>query len=117
MNIRKLSINMSLFRSIALGCVLCFLAACKGAEYKQTEERLQQPINCATAQADLQTLQGEKARVSDEIAAGAGFILPISAIVGLIQGTEGVEGRVAIGEYNEAIDARIAAIRKECGIH
>jgi hypothetical protein len=42
------------------------------------------------------------------------MIDPASAVVGLLTGTERTKYQVAIGEYNDAIDAKIADIKSTC---
>ena len=67
------------------------------------------PVDCSTAQGDLRLLQSETVE-------GASAIYPAGAIVGIPAGTEGTKLKVALGEYDEAIDARIAQIKETCGI-
>ena len=104
------------FQAGFLGCALLFLGACKGEEYKKNVKELQQPINCATAEGDIRLLQHEKSHVSDQMAAGVTSIVPAAAVVGLITGTEGEKLKIASGDYNRRIDARIAEIKQECGV-
>ena len=44
------------------------------------------------------------------IAEGATSIYPAGLVLGIVTGTEGTKLRVAIGEYNKMIDARMAEI-------
>ena len=74
------------------------------------------PVNCSTAQGDLRLLQHEKANVAERVVEGATAIYPASLVVGLVIGTEGTKVKAAIGEYNKAIDKRIAEIKETCGI-
>ena len=39
-----------------------------------------------------------------------------SAVIGVAMGTESTKLSVATGDYNDAIDARIAEIKRTCGI-
>lgn len=55
-------------------------------------------------------------RASKEVAAGASSIVPISAIVNMLQLKERDQFKVGFGEYNRMIDAKIAEIKKECQI-
>jgi hypothetical protein len=61
-------------------------------------------------------LQQEKANVVERIAEGATSIYPGGLVLGLVTGTEGTKMKVAIGEYNDMIDSRIAAIKTTCGL-
>ena len=73
------------------------------------------PINCATADGDLRVLPSEKANVAERIIEGVTAIYPASAVVGLVTLTETTKLKVAVGEYNAAIDKRIAEIQQTCG--
>ncbi len=74
------------------------------------------PANCATAEADLQTLEAEKVNVAQQVGSGITAIVPVGLVAGILTGTEGTKIKVATGEYNEAIDKRIEQIKMECGI-
>lgn len=74
------------------------------------------PIDCSTAQGDLRLLQHEKANVAERVAEGIEAIYPASLVTGLLTGTEGTKIKVATGEYDKAIDERIAQIKATCGI-
>ena len=91
------------------------LAGCALQE-KQVEQGLNQPINCATAEGDIRVLESEKAHVARQIVAGVTSIAPAGIVVGLVTGTIGTKFRVATGEYNQKIDARIAEIKRTCGV-
>jgi hypothetical protein len=91
------------------------MASC-AFEQKKVEKGMKQPINCATAQADLRVLQQEKVHVAGQIAEGVTSIIPISLVVGILTDTVGTEYRVATGEYNKMIDKRIAEIKAQCDV-
>jgi outer membrane murein-binding lipoprotein Lpp len=74
------------------------------------------PINCATAQTDLNNLNSEKARTSQEIEDGASSIIPIGAVVHLFSKDEGDSFKIGTGQYNDAIDKKIAEIKATCNI-
>lgn len=99
--------------------LLAFLAGCAAqapAPEKQVQASLDQPINCATAPADIKTLTGEKARTSQEIEDGASSIIPVGAVAHMFGGSEKDTFEIGTGEYNKKLDAKIAAIRKQCNI-
>ena len=81
-------------------------------------QNLQQsgPVSCATAQGDLRVLRAEKASVAERLIEGATAIYPAGAVLGILSGTETTKLKVAIGEYDSQIDARIAQIKNTCGI-
>jgi hypothetical protein len=43
-------------------------------------------------------------------------ITPIGLVTGLLKRTEGTKIKVATGEYNKALDAKIAEIKSACSI-
>jgi hypothetical protein len=96
--------------------ITILISGCSGKRYKGVEEGMNQPVNCATAQQDIQTLRQEKARVHDRIAHGATSVAPIGLVTGIITGTQGSKMRVATGKYNSMIDQRIREIKATCGI-
>jgi len=85
---------------------------------KKVEKELANPaqINCATADGDLRLLQHEKANVAERMAEGVMAVYPAGLVVGLVTRTEGTKLKVATGEYNKMIDARMAEIKQTCGI-
>ncbi len=82
----------------------------------QAKYDIDRPIDCATAQADIQTLEGEKVSSSDQAKAGIKMVVPASAARGILHGDYLDRGKVATGEYNDAIDAKIKKIKDTCNI-
>jgi hypothetical protein len=80
------------------------------------EAKDSQTIDCRTAEGDIRVLEGEKAHVAQRIAEGATSIVPAGIAIGLLTRTEGTKVRVATGEYNKALDRRIADIKQTCQI-
>jgi hypothetical protein len=100
-------------------CVLGLAALLGGCAsgFKKTEENVKEtPVNCATAEGDLRELQSEKATVGQQIAMGVTSVVPVGLVVGLVRGNAGTKYRVATGEYNKALDAKIAEIKTTCSI-
>jgi hypothetical protein len=99
---------------LTIGLVGC------ASQYKQEAKQEQQaktmPVNCATAQGDIATLQAEKVSAAKQAAAGVGAIAPVGAVAGLLTGTEGEKGQIATGDYNMALDQAITRIKSTCGI-
>jgi hypothetical protein len=81
---------------------------------KQEKQDLAKPVNCATAEGDLRMLRSEKASVEKMIADGVTAVVPVGAIIGIITLTEGDKLKVATGEYNRKIDAKIKEIQTQC---
>jgi hypothetical protein len=83
---------------------------------KDAKEDLTQPVNCATAPADLRALESEKAHVGKQIESGVTAIVPVSLVVNVVTGTEKEHFKVATGKYNDMLDEKIAEIKTTCGL-
>ena len=108
-------------RRAALGASSLLLAAVAGGcalEQQQVEQELasSRRIDCRTAEGDLRILRSEKATVLQQMAEGVGAIAPAGIVLGILTGTESTKLQVATGDYNQMIDARIAEIRRRCGL-
>ena len=104
-------------RALAASLALGLLAPGCAYQMKQQEKAAQQmPVNCDTAEGDLRMLRSEKANVAEQIAMGVTAIVPASLVLGLITFTEGTKIKVATGEYNKALDKKIAEIQSTCGV-
>tara|TARA_R110002073_G_scaffold276650_1_gene440603 strand:+ start:123 stop:452 length:330 start_codon:yes stop_codon:yes gene_type:complete len=98
---------------------VALLAGCSSqapAPEKEVQANLSKSVDCSTAQADIKTLNSEKARTSQEIADGAGSIIPIGAVAHMFGGSEKESFEIGTGEYNKKLDAKIAEIKKQCNI-
>jgi hypothetical protein len=99
--------------------LLALVAGCSAqapAPEKQVQASLAQPVDCSTAQADIKTLTGEKARTAQEIEDGASSIIPVGAVAHLLGGSETESFKIGTGEYNRKLDAKIAEIKEKCNI-
>ena len=83
---------------------------------KEAKQEMAQPVNCATAPADLRALKAEKAHVGKQIAAGVTSIVPVSLVVNVVTGTEKEHFQVATGKYDDMIDGKMAEIKMTCGL-
>ena len=92
------------------------LAACASPISKEAKHGLKAPVDCSTAKQDIALLEKEKANAAEQAAAGVTSILPIGLITGLVSGTAGDKAKVATGEYNKQLVAKIAEIKSTCGI-
>jgi hypothetical protein len=111
-----------MIRMTAVGNGLCalglvaLLGGCASG-FKKTEERVKtMDVNCETAEGDLRELQNEKASVAQQITMGVTSVAPIGLVIGLVRGNAGTKYRVAVGDYNKALDAKIAEIKSTCSI-
>ena len=102
-------------KGLLVVCVVMLLTACVKDE-QRVEQEMKQPVNCATAEGDIRTLEQEKSHVAKQVATGVTAITPIGLVMGVVTGTEGTKLRVATGTYNTKIDQRIAEIKRTCGL-
>ena len=103
--------------------LICTLTAAvitlgSGSSWSQDPE--QKPIDCSTAQQDIQTLVHEHKSTDERIAKGAFSIMPIGIV--LNESKKATESKAEkqkemdIKEYNLKIDQRITNIKKTCNI-
>lgn len=81
-----------------------------------TNINAQGSVNCATARADIAHLEHEKKSNVERVAKGVMSIMPIGLVLNTVRGTEKGNLEIATGEYNDKIDARIAEIKRSCGV-
>ncbi len=109
-------INKTIVVTVAL---LVGLTGCV-SEYKKEEKEEKSaktmPVNCATAEGDIRSLNAEKANAAKEAAAGVTAIVPVGLVVGLVTGTEGQKIQLADGSYDKALNAAITRIKTTCNI-
>lgn len=83
----------------------------------EAKEALDAPVDCGTAERDIQVLESEKASVGKQILSGVRAVVPFSAAAGILMGDYRDRAEVATGKYNEDIEAKIAEIRRKCGTY
>ncbi len=105
--------NVGMAMAVLAICSLMLFPSC-AAKYKKAETEAKQPVNCATAEADIRVLESEKATTADQVAMGVSSVVPISLVVGVVTGKAGTKYRVTTGEYNKMLDAKIAEIESLC---
>ncbi len=93
------------------------LAACASPISKEVKRELEAPVDCSTAKQDIALLEKEKASTAKRTAAGVTSVLPIGLISGVVSGTAGDKAKVATGEYNKQLVAKITEIKSTCGIN
>jgi len=106
---------------VALLISVVFLASCGSPVSEEAKMQMQKPIGCSDAKEDIAALENEKASVGQRIRQGARFVVPVSVVVNIFQegsGSDIVKERssVASGDYNKAIDAKIAEIKSACNV-
>ena len=103
-------------RLALIACGLAVAASAVGcaSKYAKVEESFSQPVNCATARADIQDLHAEKVDKATQAVEGLKFALPTTIVLGAITGTAGAQYEVGTGDYNRKIDEQIANIKSTC---
>lgn len=103
---------------IALVSLMVALGLASGCTGKSPEGQraLKQGVNCRTAAGDIRVLEAEKVHVAEQIVHGITAITPAGLVLGILTGTEDDKIEVAIGEYDRQLDAKIAEIKRTCGI-
>jgi predicted small secreted protein len=100
--------------AILLSALLTSCASKETVKGGQADAKKQ--VNCATAEGDIRALKSEKVHTSQQVAAGVTAIVPVGLVVNVVKGTEGTQAKVATGDYNKMLDAKIAEIQQECGV-
>jgi len=95
---------------------LALVAGCAAPISKQAKTNMAAPVDCSTARGDIRVLNSEKANASKEIEDGFTSIFPIGLVAHLVKGDEKDDFKVGFGEYNRALDKKIAEIKEQCNI-
>jgi hypothetical protein len=106
--------NTKLFGAALCAFGLVVSSGCAEQEKKDAAAAQAMPVNCATAPGDLRVLNSEKASTASEIGNGVSMVAPIGLVAGLVTGTEKTKYEVTTGEYNKALDTKIAQIKAAC---
>ena len=106
-----------MIKLVSIGvCAVSLIAVsgCAMTEKKEEKSAQAMPINCKQAPGDLRVLNSEKASTASMIGNGISMIAPIGLVEGLVSGTEETKYQVTTGEYNKALDTKIAQIKAAC---
>ncbi len=93
---------------------LMVASGCAMQEKKEAAAAQAMPIDCTHAPGDLRVLKSEKASTAAKVGNGISMIAPIGLVEGLVTGTEKTKYQVTTGEYNKALDTKIAEIKAAC---
>jgi hypothetical protein len=109
---------------LALGALL-LVGACAPVS-QEAKQDLAKPIDCGTATQDIATLQSEKASVLKRVEMGARYVVPVAAATDVLRSyhlddetsEEFYQDKESVltGDYNAAIDRKIAHIKEVCGV-
>ena len=107
-------INTRIGASLCAMGLVALVSGCAEHEKKDLAAAQAMPVNCATATGDLRVLNSEKASTASKIGNGISMVAPIGLVAGLVTGTEKTKYEVTTGEYNKALDTKIAQIKAAC---
>lgn len=105
-----------MYKFIPVICLAIFVAACAAPISQQVKEELASPVDCSTAQSDMEILEQERASVMKQIKEGVTAIAPVGAVIGILSHTEIDKLKVGSHYYNHQINKKIAEIKRECGV-
>ena len=111
MNVYKVLISTLLFLFAS-----SLLATKTEDEAAQIEANLKAPVNCSTAEADIRMLESEKSHNTEQAAKGITSIVPVGAVINIVQGDEDESLKVATGHYDKLLDDKIAKIKEKCNL-
>jgi hypothetical protein len=75
MRVKRMRDRASLHLLAGSLATIALLTGC-GQKYQKVQDSLSQPINCATARQEIQTLQSQKVSKGEEAAAGLSYARP-----------------------------------------
>ena len=97
--------------AIAAGCAVPVFA-----QSNDVSDIENAPVNCETAEQDLQVLAEAKVDANNQVAKGVSAITPGGAVLGILTGTEDEKLDMLSGDYIEKIDQKTAEIKATCGL-
>ncbi len=101
--------------TVMCGLVLVMVAACSTIP-DADKALLAATTDCAQAEARIAELEAIRPTVAQRAVAAAGSIAPAGIVTGIAMRDYRDRVRVAVGSHDDDIDARIAAIRAQCGL-
>lgn len=99
--------------SIAVAAGFAIPAVAQSNDVSEIENA---PVNCETAERDLQVLAEAKADANNQMAKGVSAITPGGAVLGILSGTEDEKLDMLSGDYIAKIDQKTAEIKATCGL-
>lgn len=108
--------SSSPFLAAVLTTTLALPASAQTSQSEQVEQIENAPVNCETAEQDLQLLASERARAEDAGVTSLTALSPVGALIGMAQGTEDEKLEILSGDYIEKIDQKTAEIKSTCNL-
>jgi hypothetical protein len=96
--------------------LLGLLAGCATASHEERATLLAEPIDCATAPADLAALEAAMPSRGERAKSALQTVTPIGAAAGVVTGSYKDRAAVLTGRTESELNARIEAIKAECAI-
>lgn len=84
---------------------------------EEVKTELKSPVNCKTAKQDIKVLEKEEASVLKRMVSGVRSVMPIAAAAGILTGDYNDRVKVATGQYNADLAAKINEIKTTCKIN
>jgi hypothetical protein len=104
---------------------LLLVGACAPVS-QEAKKDLAKPVDCSNATQEIATLESEKASVLKRVEMGARYVVPVAAVTDILRSyhmgdessVEFYEDKESVltGDYNAAIDRKIAHIKEVCGV-
>ena len=103
-------------RTISCFALATLIASPAFAQSNDVSDIENAPVNCETAEQDLQVLAEAKVDANNQVAKGVSAITPGGAVLGILTGTEDEKLDMLSGDYIEKIDQKTAEIKATCGL-
>lgn len=110
----RASISLAFFTTAAVAFATTSFAQTSQSE--KVEEIENSPVNCETAEQDLQLLASERERAENSSATSLTALSPVGALIGVAKGNEDEKLEILSGEYIEKIDQKTAEIKATCNL-
>jgi len=107
---------MNKLKLLAVLPLLLFVVSC-AAISEEARYYMDKPIDCSTAEADIESLKAAKASAAKQVASGLNAVSPGPAVIAIVRKDWTNHTKVASGQYNRAINEKITEMQHACNIH
>ncbi len=97
-------------RFLIVMSAIVFLAACTSGAIS-TDDISHIQANCQNVDQQIAMLEKEKKDHNNRVAAGAGDIMPVTAVARLVTGSYDTNMKIASGEWAKMIDNKLTQLR------